>query len=210
MGGKRNTPKGTLLNAAAGIVAPPPGDPICAAYQDALDEWCRNKAATGKGGDFNDLIFKRVNDPALHASRELPIGVVGKGGEVFGFVTKGAAPGPLGDAGDYLAKAIANGAPLGSDGFSAGLFRLTGGSFVRKNLNGSFDVKRVLFPDAQRRPPGNAIEIKRPSEGPSHDGQLRNYAAASPNGQCEVINCQTCGSTCQEWGGADCPPKKAR
>ena len=75
----RNNPRGSLLNAAAGVVAPPPGDPICVAYEAALEEWCsvgprhRNvkdgDERKGKPRSFNDMVFDRLNDSNIRDAR---------------------------------------------------------------------------------------------------------------------------------------------
>lgn len=216
-----NAPIGTMLSVGGGIVAPPSADPICAAYQPALDEWCAVKARGGKPGSFNDRIFKHVKDPDMLASREKPIGFLRdleaggdtlaseeKGG-VVGLAKLAEGGGSLGEAAAALLKASAERTPLGESGRPDFFYRIIGAAKVRRGLREEgVDVKRVLCPDAQRNPPGNAIEIKRPSEGESHEGQLRQYAAASPSGVCELVNCQNCGTTCKDWGGADCPPEK--
>ncbi len=200
-----NVPKGSILAPGGAVVAPGTGDPICAAYDAALKDWCGKPAGTR--GDFNDEVFGKLNDPALDATRERPIGIIGaKPGDaahVYGLQN-------LADGGGYGSRVaqraldsienIATNPPPWVTDFG-GLRNAMSGA-TRGAMDGRFDVKRVLCPDAQR-PDGQPIEIKRPTEEESHAGQLKNYAKASPTGKVELVNCAACKLACKDWN-SDC------
>ena len=207
-----NVPKASLLAPGGCVVGPDPGDPICAAYQAALDEWCavgpahRNSSdasEVGKPRNFNDMVFKHLDDPGLAKSRELPLGIA-KGETVTGALALLGADGPAGEAAAELATWLAERGPLGASGLTPRKFVLQGRGAVKSKLGAHFDIDRVLFPDGFRLPPGRAIEIKRPTETEHPKGQLRRYAEASPTGTCELVNCAACELECAQQDG-DCP-----
>ncbi|WP_437291001.1 hypothetical protein [Sorangium sp. So ce406] len=202
-----NVPKGSILAPGGTVVAPDPGDPICAAYDAALKDWC----ATPKDdrGDFNDAVFDKLNDPALAATRERPIGFIG------GARAAGGPRGVLGlrnlaSQGGYGSRVarralgvinqMAANPPASANTYSALRHQMSGAT--RGALRRRFRVHRVLCPDAER-PNGRPVEIKRPTEKESHPGQLSNYAKASPDGTVELVNCAACKLACKDWN-SDC------
>ena len=200
-----NAQKGCLLDPGGGVVGPDPKGPMCRAYETALHAWCSKKP--GKRGDFNDVVFKKLKDRSLAAKRELPVGFLEKGKRVARGLEKLSRKGDAkGAAATQLLQEIRNATALESSGWCTWLYRSLGAATVRGAMGAQgVDIERVLVPDALRPPdPGTPVEIKRPTEEESHDGQLRNDAKASPNGQCELVNCAACELSCAT-RKVDCP-----
>lgn len=207
MSGTANVPKGSILAPGGTVVAPDPGDPICAAYDAHLKDWC----ATPKGtrGDFNDGVFDKLNDPALAATRERPIGIIGAmrqpGSDVHVYglqnlVNDKSFGSRVAQRAIDTVGSIATNPPASATTYDALRHQMSGA--LRGKMKGRFDIKRVLCPDAQR-PNGRPVEIKRPTEKESHPGQLSNYAKASPTGEVELVNCAACKLACKDWN-SDC------
>jgi len=206
MANPANVPKGSILAPGGAVVAPDPGDPICAAYEAGLKDWCADQKA-GVSSDFNDKVFDHITDKQLHTSREMPNGIIA------------AMRQPGAQVHRYGLQNLANGGGFGSRVAQRALDAVTGiaqnptatsysghrwdmSGAVRGEMSGRFDIKRVLCADAAR-PNGRPIEIKRPTEPESHPGQLGNYAKVSPTGEVELVNCAACKLACKDWN-SDC------
>lgn len=202
-----NVPKGSIVQAGGTTVAPDPNDPICEAYEKAIKSWC--EGTVGARGEFNDHVFANLNDPALAATRERPIGFIGSarnpsrtpGGvlNLNDLANNGGFGSRVAGRANSVSAQIFND-KVGTTTFSSLRNQMAGAT--RGRLEGRFRVYHVLCPDAAR-PNGRPIEIKRPTEGPSHNGQLSHYAAASPDGTVELVNCAACDLECKNWND-DC------
>lgn len=208
-----------MLQAGGHIVAPDDGGAMCAAYKDAVKSWC--EAEGTDRGQFNDHVFSKLynKDRAgynqMMPTREVPVGFIGQApgdrARVYAYglsqdssrrLTSGYGSVCASRASGNVANFLGDNPVSASTNFVSVRNQMSG--MTSREMSGRFDVKHTLCPDAQRAN-GRPIEIKRPSEGESGNGQLKNYAKCSPDGKCELVNCASCDLPCKDWTN-DCGP----
>lgn len=199
-----NSPSQPILEAPGAAPAPTDREVMCKAYAEGLKNWC------AKGGkkaykDFNSAVFENVDRQHLHDARENPIGILTT---PAGGTQQAVGLQALADGGNAHADSLINTfetRTFASSGRSSpASYRLGSCSTTRSQLRQSgVQVDRVLCPDSMTSS-GNPIEIKRPTEGESHDGQVDNYSKAAGGKPTEVISLTACKLAPKPWT-QDCP-----
>jgi len=193
-------------NVVSGPGTPVPMDPVadlCKAYMPAVEHWCADKAKGENLAPFNDYLFSKSSYGQVFRNlAERPIGILDAADRVRSFANMAGYASPvLAAAGATILAAVGSAVPGLRE---LGPYRFGLCNMVRNMMGGTgMTVNRVLCPDTYHPPgspnAGRPIEIKRPTEGDSHDGQRNNYAKASPDGKCDSIDCKSCDLPCQNW-----------
>lgn len=182
-------------------------DVLCEAYMPALAKWCKDGGANGDR-QFNDYLLNEVPGDlrrTLRNASERGVGIVTTNGTAIGLHRVAARVGAAGERGRRLMGQLAGRVRRAGRGLRS--FRLGGANRIRGTRNGlgaMYDIDRALMADFVDPRDGTPIEVKRPTEPESHDGQLNNYEKASPTGNCDKVDCESCKLPCEGWT-SDCP-----
>jgi hypothetical protein len=165
---------------------------MCAAFKDAVKQWCDEKAKGQKhNGDFNDYFFRKLyNTPGGRAADLLDMRAM-REAVFLNPYGGGAAQAIASTAGGGVGVAGAGAAQLafGGGGAAASAFRAT----VMGAWKGLWSSGRPMFPDSMLR--GTPVEIKGPNDTLSTK-QAKKYQKIKGKGQLIVVSCQSCKASC--------------